>query len=932
MSVQLILYPQNYNGYTFTTQNVFNEYAADGMFSFGLDTVTGTASSQPSQAVLTANHSISAWRGWNTTSPSTTAPSISSSGLTLTSNASTTSSTGIYQLIGNLTAGVSYELTINVTTFTSGTLYLGNIYSNNWFVSSTSYNNLGSLFPFSSASVVSGKITHTFTALGSPDNEVLVLDYQNNNGDSLVISSISIKETQAVPSGIYTDLADGQVICDLYEDEAIPLSLSIDDFKNVAEKTQSYSKDFHLPNTKRNNKIFGHIFEVTRSTDAYSFNPYIKTKAILKEDSYTIFEGFLQLIDINDKEGEISYNVNLYSEPVTLKDILDNRTFADINFAELNHDYTITNIQNSWSDTVGLELNGTIGTTSVAFDSGLNNPTNHTSVLKYPFVNWKGDWSIDASGNIGLINLEQVFRPFIQLRYLIKRIINEAGFEFVSDFFDTTEFKKLFMDFNWGQGIGSSEAMESFSTDNDNYARVWAGTSFTELDIGQVMSENPTGIAGTYLSGNTITATNDNTTLLIGYSVKLYNATASSQGFSAEWVRTGSSTVSEEVETGTISATGTGSSSFPSKFTYSGSFSISMQSGDTITPKFKANSINSIFQGNGISYNFPGSVIGNNNSSVFYFQFATLTTTLSLLHAIRGKINQWEFLKGIFTMFNLVVLKEDEVLRIELYKEIFITNSDSTQHNWTDKVDISEINLKPLELVKKTVFTYEDDEDDYSLGVYKKATSGYLYGTKNFPSAGTPPVGFSLLTGEEEIIATPFAPTLLRPATDLFDQSLIIPHIYSGNEDGTEFEDFENLPRILYNLGVKSLSTNTYYIPAQNNVGAINSETDFLQFGHLSEIPTTSNTVDYNFGNCQLLQPIGSSPTDNLYQTYYSPYYDELYNPDTRIMTMKVNLTPADIQNFRFYDTVVIKNREYRVNKIDYKPNTLAKVEFILIP
>ena len=131
---------------------------------------------------------------------------------------------------------------------------------------------------------------------------------------------------------------------------------------------------------------------------------------------------------------------------------------------------------------------------------------------------------------------------------------------------------------------------------------------------------------------------------------------------------------------------------------------------------------------------------------------------------------------------------------------------------------------------------------------------------------------------------------------------------------------------------MKSLSTNTYYIPAQNNVGAINSETDFLQFGHLSEIPTTSNTVDYNFGNCQLLQPIGSSPTDNLYQTYYSPYYDELYHPDTRIMTMKVNLTPADIQNFRFYDTVVIKNREYRVNKIEYKPNTLAKVEFILIP
>ena len=49
-------------------------------------------------------------------------------------------------------------------------------------------------------------------------------------------------------------------------------------------------------------------------------------------------------------------------------------------------------------------------------------------------------------------------------------------------------------------------------------------------------------------------------------------------------------------------------------------------------------------------------------------------------------------------------------------------------------------------------------------------------------------------------------------------------------------------------------------------------------------------------------------------------------------MTIKVNLSPADINTFKFTDTVMIKNREFRVNKIDYKPNDLAVVEFILIP
>jgi hypothetical protein len=76
---------------------------------------------------------------------------------------------------------------------------------------------------------------------------------------------------------------------------------------------------------------------------------------------------------------------------------------------------------------------------------------------------------------------------------------------------------------------------------------------------------------------------------------------------------------------------------------------------------------------------------------------------------------------------------------------------------------------------------------------------------------------------------------------------------------------------------------------------------------------------------------LGSTP-NNLFNMYWQPYYDELYNPDTRTMTLKVNLSAADINMFNFYDTVMIKNRQFRVNRIDYKPHDLSTVEFILIP
>ena len=77
---------------------------------------------------------------------------------------------------------------------------------------------------------------------------------------------------------------------------------------------------------------------------------------------------------------------------------------------------------------------------------------------------------------------------------------------------------------------------------------------------------------------------------------------------------------------------------------------------------------------------------------------------------------------------------------------------------------------------------------------------------------------------------------------------------------------------------------------------------------------------------------VGAATPNNLFNLYWLPYYSELYNPNTRTMIIKVNLSPADINTFKFNDTVFIKNRVFRVNRIDYKPNDLATVEFILIP
>ena len=163
---------------------------------------------------------------------------------------------------------------------------------------------------------------------------------------------------------------------------------------------------------------------------------------------------------------------------------------------------------------------------------------------------------------------------------------------------------------------------------------------------------------------------------------------------------------------------------------------------------------------------------------------------------------------------------------------------------------------------------------------------------------------------------------------------LIIPKLYASEDEETK--GFENSPRIMYNNGKKPTGIDCF-VQAQNGSGAIYL-TQFLQFSHLTDVPTISGTatsqgsLDFHFGQCQLIIPGANPVPDNLFNLYWAPYYAELYNEDTRIMSIKVNLNAADINTFKFNDVVMIRNRTFRVNKINYKPNDLATVEFILIP
>ena len=930
MSVQLVLYPQTYEGrYSSVSTPIFNEYVADNVNFSTLLNYTGYDSTASDVGLDAINNSIgiAAWKRFRSTGgtfASVTMPSRSNANkLELYSANGSTSSSGVYQKIIGLTMGTVYDLSINVTQAGAGGLFIigtqGNITS--------AYETLGGQTLFTALSSAStGTQTVSFTADGS--EEILLLAYQNDNGSTVYIDKISIQESAQQPTNIFTELSDGQVICDLYEEEDIPLTLSVDNFKNVAEKTQSYSKDFNLPATKRNNKIFTHLFEVTKVWDNYSFNPYVKTQCVLKQDGYDIFKGYLRLIDIVNQDSEISYNVNLYSEPVTLVDTLKSKTISNLTeLKELDHLYNKSNIKASW-DSTGITLITPLGANS--FAGAVNDTT--TQVLKYPFVDWTGNISLTAptssgatNGNPVLNSLEDAFRPFINCKYLLDNIMRDAGFTYTSTFLNTNTFTGLFMDFNWGAGNAPSEEKSTvtgyYFFDKASSINT-ATSSYSELEINYNPSVWNNDIGW---SNYKFTAQQNNITYNIVYSYELEYS--SSSAFECRWVHKNSGgTVYPNGEIDYVSFTPVGSG----YLTWSHNFTRTLQQGDTLEAQFRASA------GTVSQYRLlPQPTTPTASLTANVTQLAA--TSSSFLNTARGELGQWEFLKGLFNMFNLVILSDkDNVnnLLIEPYDDVFnITTSGtslasrSIQYDWTDKVDATQIQLKPLDLINKAIFKYEDDDEDYIFSEYKKATNGWNYGQKIWN--GVDQFGFTILEGEEEILASPFAATLSKP---LFDNlsDFIVPSIFSSNDNNTENESFDNLPRILFNNGKKDSNT-TYYIPAQNNYTSENQD-EFLQFSHLSEVTPTLSSTDYNFGECQLINPMNISPINNLFNTYWSRYYFELYDVNTRVMTLKVNLNAADINGFNFNDRVMIKNRVYRVNKIEYKPKDLSTVEFILIP
>ena len=268
-----------------------------------------------------------------------------------------------------------------------------------------------------------------------------------------------------------------------------------------------------------------------------------------------------------------------------------------------------------------------------------------------------------------------------------------------------------------------------------------------------------------------------------------------------------------------------------------------------------------------------------------------------------------DFLKDIFTLFNLVVLPDRDnpkKLLIEPYNDYIATGK---VYDWTYKIDRStDITIKPIiyEQSRTIIFKMKEDTD-----VFNQRHQDQLkrnYGQYDYISTSDVITGLKEI--ETEISASPFGNQEDDPATNF------APMVELHQLQNSQRTPIRPNPRILFYNGLTQSFTGRHYFQDDNN--------DSLTFSvyprmlSVSELPTIDTSLYLQFTpDKQYGSSYSATAGVGFYQKYWENYIDSLYDKRAKQMVANFVLSEEDTKLLEFSDVIFVKDSYWRVLKIE---------------
>ena len=252
---------------------------------------------------------------------------------------------------------------------------------------------------------------------------------------------------------------------DLFEDEQITLTQTIQDIKDIEKVFTDFSKTFNLPASPINNKLFKHYYRRDLISDAIPngiFDANSKLDAILELNYKPFKSGYIVMNGVKLKNNvPDSYSITFYGQTVRLKDRVKDRKLSSLDFSQFNHDYNVARVKEGLETYVSILNNQSVSTAHIIYpliahtqrfiydststDGGVLTSQARSDTTRNLYAS--GSQADSGTGSTERLGTTKGFqftdlKPALRIIDIIKVIEEDAEIDisFTDDFFKTTGF------------------------------------------------------------------------------------------------------------------------------------------------------------------------------------------------------------------------------------------------------------------------------------------------------------------------------------------------------------------------------------------------------------------------------------------------------------------------------------------------------------
>lgn len=464
---------------------------------------------------------------------------------------------------------------------------------------------------------------------------------------------------------IYVDEVAKRI--ELFEDENINISSSVQDIKDISKAKTDFSQSFTIPASSTNNEIFKHWYE---SAIDNSFDQRIKYKGFIEIDGIPFRKGGFCLNNASIKNNRVeNYNITFYGDAKNITDLIKEDKLNSLDFSGLNHTFTPTEVIN--------RINGTT-----------------TDNVKYPLLahdrlyDYNNASANDITTNTGSILWRSLF-PAIPLPYVMQKIQDKYGITFTGAFLNYTQFSKLHLLMKNAETLNVPTLSQkvNFTSKDSNLNNTEVNLTTDEIGLRSIVTVNNFR------------------------SLRIQITPTSSINYSVEIRKNGQPYLFFTNLSGTSNnfffQTGINTQNVNDKFT----IYVSSDSPMTYT--------STLYYQRGIT-----------SPPTIYTATGTSQTTQSIIDIVRyaPDIKIMDFLSGLIKMFNLIIIPTNdttfELLPLELYYNNGIIKDISAN------VIADDIDIKKTSTYKNINFNFESSENILNTKFRELFTAqrGYDYG------------------------------------------------------------------------------------------------------------------------------------------------------------------------------------------------------------